>query len=203
MERGWFETLRDESGVTIEYPDKVPISNGMVEFEVITVFPRELDVALVEVYGLNESFREVIYNSDTSIILVDFVNPPPGRHEFNLRVYQSNTIVYSYKFQVEFVGDPLGIVYAVAERGIDGKYSIRIDLEIREAPIELFVEASSYQAFSYYDKVLEREEKIVEKGYYSISLGEFNLEDYSLEIVLVCIREDLEWKRIIVLPQIT
>ncbi len=175
----------------------------MVEFEVITVFPRELDVALVEVHGLNESFREVIYNSDTSIILLDFVNPPPGKHEFNLRVYQSDTIVYSSRFQVEFIDDPLGLVYVVAERGANSKYSIRIDLEVREAPIDLYIEANSYQAFSYYDKVLEREERIAERGYYSISLGEFDLEDYSLEIALISIRDDLEWRRIIVLPQVT
>ncbi len=181
----------------------MPINNGMVEFEVITILPRELDVALVEVYGLNESFREVIYNSDTSIMLVDFVNPPPGKHVFNLRVYHSNTIIYSSKFQVEFIGDPLDIVYAIAERSDESKYSVRIDLEVREAPLELFIEADSYQAFSYYNKVLEKEEKITREGYYSISLGEFNLEDYSLEITLVSIRGDLEWRRIIVLPQIT
>ena len=196
-------TVESCSGVIIEYPARVPISNGMVEFEVITFFPRELDVALVEVQGLNESFREVIYNSDTSIILIDFVNPPSGRHEFDLRVYQSDTILYSSKFQVEFVNDPLGIVYVIAERGINGKYSIRIDLEVKEAPIDLYIEGSSYQASSYYNKVIEREEKITKKGYYMIRFGEFCLEDYSLEISLISIRDGLEWRRIIVLPQIT
>ncbi len=174
----------------------------MVEFEIITVFPRELDVALIEVYGLGESFREVIYNSNTSIILVDFVNPPPGLHEFKLNVYRANTMVYSSKFYIEFIDDPLGTVYVIAERVGEG-YRVSMDVEAVNTPLELFIDVSLYHALSYYDKVLEKEEKIDEKGIHRIELGVFDLEKYSLEIILVSIKNDLEWRRIIVLPEIS
>lgn len=188
--------------VIVEYPEKVPINNGMVEFEIITVFPRKLDVALIEVQGLGEYFREMVYDSDTSIILVDYVNPPPGLHEFKLNVYRTDTVVYSHKFYVEFMNDPLGMVYAVAEHLGKG-YRVFMDIEAVSPPFELFIDASLYHASSYYDKVLEKEEKIDEKGFHRIELGVFDLGKYSLEIVLISIKDDLEWRRIIVLPEIS
>ncbi len=180
----------------------MPINNGMVEFEVITIFPRELDVALVEVSGLGESFREVVYNSDTSIILVDFINPPSGAHEFKVRVYRASTVIYSSDFHIEFIDDPLGTVYAIAER-VDKGYHVYMDIEAANPPLEIVIDASLYHALSYYDKILEKEEKIDRKGTHRIDLGVFDLEKYSLEITLVSVKEDLEWRRIIVLPEIT
>ncbi len=180
----------------------MPINNGMAEFEVITIFPRELDVALVEVWGLGESFREVVYNSDTSIILLDFVNPPSGLHEFKVKVYRANTILYSSKFYIEFIDDPLGTVYAIAEH-VDNGYRVYMDVEAVNPPLEILIDASLYHALSYYDKVLEKEKKINKKGIHRIDLGVFDLEKYSLEITLISIKEDLEWRRIIVLPEIS
>ncbi len=188
-------------GVLIEYPESVPIVNGIVQFEVIIVFPKPIDTALVEVKGLGEFFREVIHGSDTSIIFVEFINPPSGVQGLELNIYRGDSIVFSHRFKVEFVDDPLGVVYVVARREGSG-YKVAMEVEVKKPGIELVIEAYFYGDSEYLDEVL-REEVLYDVGVYRVDLGVFDLERYLLELNLVYGYGDLEWRRIIVLPSIS
>ena len=104
-------------------------------------------------------------------------------------------------FKIEFVDDPLGVIYVTARRESNG-YKVTMDVEVKRSGIELIVEAYFYSDSEYSDKVMW-EKVLGDVGVYRLDLGVFDLERYLLELNIVYGYGDLEWRRIIVLPNIS
>lgn len=194
---------REVFDVRIDYPKKIAISDNSVQFDVVIFFPYVIDAAIVEVTGLGEVFRDIVYYSDVATVIVDFVNPPAGIHEFRLRVYSRNKLIYDSFFNVEFVEDPLGITVLQAEKIRETLYKVKCVLEVLRPPVEVYIEVSEYQSMVRYDKVYEFEKVFNEMKVYELDLGLVDLDKASLEVNIVSFKDNLEWRRILILPELS
>ncbi len=187
----------------IDYPKRVAIVDNAVQFDVVVFFPYVVDAAIVEVSGLGESFREIIYYSDVVTVVVDYVNPPPGIHEFRLRIYSRRRLLYEQFFTVEFVEDPLGMTILQAEQVDDTLYRVKCVIEVAKTPVEVYIEASEHESTVRYDKVYEYENTFKEPGTYTLDLGLVDLDKASLEVNIVSFKDGLEWRRTLIIPELS
>ncbi len=187
----------------IDYPKRVAIVDNVVQFDVVVFFPYVVDAVIVEVSGLGESFREITYYSDVATVVVDYVNPPPGVHEFRLRIYSRRRLLYEHFFTVEFVKDPLGMTILQAEQVNDTLYKVKCVIEVLKTPVEIYVEASEHESTVRYDKVYEYENVFEKPGTYTLDLGLIDLDKASLEVNIVSFKDGLEWRRTLIIPELS
>ncbi len=196
-------TGKELFSVRIDYPKRVAIVDNTVQFDVVAFFPYVVDAAIIEVSGLGESFREITYYSDVATVIVDYVNPPPGVHEFRLRIYSRRRLLYEQFFTVEFVEDPLGMIILQAEQVNDTLYRVKCVIEVAKTPVEVYIEASEHESTVRYDKVYEYENTFKKPGTYTLDLGLVDLDKASLEVNIVSFKDGLEWRRTLIIPELS
>lgn len=189
--------------IRISYPKKIAITDNTVQFDILVLFPYVVDAAIVEVAGLGEVFRDIVYYSNMATIIVDYINPPSGVHEFRLRVYSRNRLIYEEFFNVEFVEDPLGITMLQADNVKDTTYKVKCIVEVLNPPVEVYIEASEYKSTLRYEKVYEFEGELKDRKMYKLDLGFVDLSKASLEVNIVSFKDGLEWRRTLILPELS
>ena len=198
-----YVSSKEVLNVRIDYPKKIAVTDNAVQFDVLVFFPYVIDAAIVEIVGLGEVFRDIVYYSDMATVIIDYVNPPSGVHEFRLRIYSRNRLVYEEFFNVEFVEDPLGITILQADNIKDTTYKVKCILEVLNPPVEVYIEASEYESTMRYEKVYEFEGKLKDRKIYELNLGLVDLNKASLEVNIISFKDGLEWRRTLILPELS
>lgn len=195
-----YVSSKEVLNVRIDYPKKIAIIDNAVQFDVLVFFPYVIDAAIVEVVGLGEVFRDIVYYSDIATVVINYVNPPSGVHEFRLKIYSRNRLIYEEFFNVEFVEDPLGVTILQADNTEDTTYKVKCILEVLNPPVEVYIEASEYESTMRYEKVYEFEGEFKDRKTYELNLGLVDLNKASLEVNIISFKDGLEWRRTLILP---